>query len=151
MRQKIFVTALLLLMLPLTVLPVLSPGELPPSSPDGDATSLGEGGYVAGRIRIPAAGIHAEVLTASHGPDCGCCAPLWQGGIASTTADLSSVQVDDTAELLLLDGSRLVLECAEIVPCIRIGNALIGWRGVIEAQGDVLLVCGGRVYRFVRL
>ena len=141
MTRKMFVTALLLLMLPLTVLPLLSPGELPPSSPDS----------VAGRIRIPAAGIHAEVLTASHGPDCGCCAPLWQGGIASTTADLSSVQVDDTAELLLLDGSRLVLACAEIVPCIRIGNALIGWRGVIEAQGDVLLVCSGRVYRFVRL
>ena len=146
-----FVTLLLLLMLPLTALPLLSPAELPPSSPDGDATSLGEGGFVAGRIRIPAADIHAEVMTASHGSDCGCCGTLWQGGIASTTADLSAVQVDDMAELVTVDGDRLVLECVAVEPCVRVGRWLIGWRGVIRAQGDVLVYSGGSVYRFVRL
>lgn len=134
MTQKGFAIALVLLMLPLIVLPLLSPTQ-----------------YVAGRIRIPAADIHAEVMTASHGPDCGCCGVLWQGGVAYTTADLSGVKVYDTAELVTVDGDRMVLECVEVVSCLRVGSTLIGWRGILRAEGDVLLVSGGKAYRFVRL
>lgn len=109
---------------------------------------------VAGRIRIPAADISAEVMTASHGSDCGCCGVLWNGGIAYTTADLSGVQMDDKAELITVDGDRLVLEFVGMTHCLKIGNVLIG---NTRANGDVLLCdrAGNtlfvRVFRFVRL
>lgn len=94
--------------------------------------------------------IIADLMTTTHG-ECDCCAPLWGGGIATTTADMSSVRVDDTATIRLLDGSRLVLECVEIVLCIRMGRWLVGWQGVIEPRGDVLIYSGGRAYRMTRL
>lgn len=107
--------------------------------------------YVAGYIRIPQADIRAEIMTASHGSACGCCGILWNGGIASTAADLTAVRVDSVASLITLDGCRLVLECAEIIPCLRIGSLLFSWQGILQAQGDVLIVSGSTAYRFVIL
>lgn len=134
MKRWVFVTLLILLMLPLLMLPIL----------DRDM-------HLAGHILIPAADIRAEVMTASHGSDCGCCGMLWQGGIVTTTADLSAVQLYDTACLITVDGDSMALECVEITPCLRVGRWLIGWRGVILPEGDVLVVSGGRVYRWARL
>lgn len=133
MKRGIFLTLLTLLLLPLIVLPLLSV----------DAA-------VAGEIKIPTAGIWAEFMTADM-PVCDCCPALWNGGVATTTADLSSVQVWDVADLRTLDGGHLVLECVEILPCIRVGRWLIGWRGIIRTEGDVLLVSGNSVYRFMRM
>lgn len=107
-------------------------------------------GDVVGRIRIPSADLSAE-LYGTHVADCGCCPALWNGGIVSTLADLSPVEVGDMAKVTTLDGGRYVLECAEIVPCIRWGRWLLGWRGVIRANGDVLIVSGGKVYRWIML
>ncbi len=134
MKRSVFLTILMLLMLPLLMLPIL----------DRDM-------HVAGHIRIPAADISAEVMTASHGSDCGCCGMLWQGGIVTTTADLSTVQLYDTACLITVDEDSMALECVEITPCLRLGSTLIGWRGVILPEGDVLVVSRGRAYRFIRL
>ena len=104
--------------------------------------------FHAGTMRL--GDVLADLMTTTHG-ECDCCAPLWGGGIATTTADMSCVRVDDTATIRLLDGSRLVLECVEIVPCIRLGRWLIGWQGAIEPQGDVLIYSGGYAYRMTRL
>lgn len=134
MKRWVFVTLLLTLMLPLILLPIL----------DRDM-------HVAGHILIPAADIRAEVMKASHGSDCGCCGMLWQGGVVTTTADLTAVQLYDTACLITVDEDSIALECVEITPCLRFGSTLIGWRGVLRPEGDVLVVCGGRVYRFIRL
>lgn len=105
---------------------------------------------VCGRIRISTRDIHAEML-AEHGVDCGCCPSLWNGGVTSTTADLSTVSLYDMADIVTLDGGHYVLECMEIVPCIRVGNLLVGWRGVIKVQGDIIVYSAGKAYRFTRL
>lgn len=134
MKRSLFLIILILLMLPICVLPLLLPAQ-----------------HLSGHILIPAADIRAEVMTASHGSDCGCCGMLWQGGIVTTTADLSAVQLYDTACLITVDEDSMALECVEITPCLRLGSTLIGWRGVLRPEGDVLVVSGGRVYRFIRL
>lgn len=137
MKRWVFVVLLLLFVSVLTV-PVLLASQQPLS--------------VAGRISIPSADIHAEVMTASHGSDCGCCGVLWQGGVAYTTADLSGVKLDDKADLITVDGDRMVLEFVGMTHCLKIGNVLIG---NTRANGDVLLCTGStpfvRVFRFVRL
>lgn len=135
MKQRLFAALLVLIMLPLIVLPILYKGER----------------YVCGQLRIPAADIYADVYTTEHGPGCGCSAPLWHGGIASTEADLSGVQVDDMAAVTLLDGTRLVLECVDIVPCFRLGCWLISWQGIVRANGDVLLYTDVNGLPFVRV
>lgn len=132
---------LILLMLPLIVLPLLPEREWLPPSSLRSATSLGDGGDVAGRIRIPERGIYAEVYTTDHGPDCGCCGALWNGGTVTVTADLSSVQVGDMAEIYTVEGEHLVLECIEIRKNSR----------GMETNGDVLVINGRWVYRLTRL
>lgn len=134
MKRSLFLIILILLMLPICVLPILLPAQ-----------------HVAGHIIIPAADIRAEVMTASHGSDCGCCGMLWQGGIVTTTADLYTVQLYDTACLITVDDDSMAMECVKIIPCLRFGRWLLGWRGVILPEGDVLVVSGSRVYRFARL
>lgn len=102
----------------------------------------------AGTLRI--GDLCMEVYT-THGDACDCCAPLWGGGIVTARADLTSVQVGEWATITLLDGTRLVLECAAIVPCIRVGRWLVGLRGIIRADGDVVVFTHASAYRFVRL
>ena len=76
---------------------------------------------------------------------------LYNGGIVHTTADLSAVQLYDMACLITVDEDSMAMECVEITPCLRLGSTLIGWRGVIRPEGDVLVFSGGRAYRFIRL
>lgn len=117
---------ILIVLLPMIVLPLLPAREQ----------------YVWGRIRIPARGIRAEVYTAEHGDDCGCTSSLWHGGKVTVKADLSSVQLYDTAELTGLDGKHYVLECVSI-------TGIPAW--LQKTDGDVLVVNGRWVYRFIRL
>lgn len=132
MKQRTFILILTLLMLPLCALPLLSPDD----------------GYVCGRIRI--GDTLAEIHT-THGPSCDCCPAMWNGGIVTTTADLSSVRLQDWADVVTLDGGHYVGECVEIIPCVLVGKWLIGWRGVVKTEGDILIYTVYKAYRFVRL
>ena len=96
--------------------------------------------YVWGRIRIPARGIYAEVYTTERGDDC--IPTLWNGGKVTVKADLSEVQLYDTAELIGLEGEHYVLECVSI-------TGMPAW--LQQTRGDVLVVNGRWVYRFTRL
>lgn len=99
-------------------------------------------GHLYGSLSIPARGIIVEVYTTDHAPDCGCTPTLWNGGKVTADADLSAVEIGDMADMRSLDGEHYVLECIDI----RQGLALL-----MEPQGDVLVVNGRWVYRFVRL
>lgn len=135
MKQHTFVILLILLMLPLCALPIL----------------IRDTGDTVGRIRIPEQDITAWATMPMHEPDCGCCPSLWNGGIIYTDADLSTVRLYDTMNLYVFDGSRHVMECVEITPCIRVGGWLIGWRGVVRAKGDIIVYSAGKAHRFTRL
>lgn len=135
MKQRTFAALLVLIMLPLIVLPIL------------DADNLS----VYGCIRIPSAGICAEVYTTKHGQDCGCRGALWNGGQAFVQADMSAVHLYDMADLRSLDGEHLVLECVEIVDCIRVGQRLVSWQGIVHPNGDVLLCTDVNRWPFVRV
>lgn len=102
----------------------------------------------AGTLRI--GDLCMEVYT-THGDACDCCAPLWGGGIVTAGADLTSVQVGDWAVLTLLDGTRLVLECAAITPCLRVGRYLIGQWGITQAEGDIIVYDAFTAYWLARL
>lgn len=134
MKQFLFVLLLIVIMVSLIVLPLLSRGT----------TS------VVGRIRIPSADISADVYHVST-ESCTCCYELWHGGQASTLSDLSEVRIDDTAYLTLLSGQRFVVECVEILPCIRLGRWLVSWNGIVKDNGDVLIFSNGTVYRWTIL
>lgn len=94
--------------------------------------------------------ICADLYTMDR-PDCDCCAPLWGGGIAVTDADLFGVQEGDWATITLLDGTRLVLECAAITPCLRAGHWLIGQWGITRAEGEIIIYDKCTAWWFVRL
>ena len=97
--------------------------------------------YVAGRMYIRERGISAEVYTREAEPIDGM-SSLWHGGKVTVKADLSAVQLGDTAEIYTVEGEHLVLECIEI----RKG---LTWR--VKPQGDVLIINGHWMYRFTRL
>ena len=105
---------------------------------------------VVGRIKIPAIDLIADIYGASTS-ECDCCAPLWNGGQASTLSDLSGVNIDNKAHLTLLSGQRLVVECVEITPCIRVWHWFISWKGIVKDNGDVLIFSNGTVYRWTIL
>lgn len=123
---------LVLLMLLLCALPLLYP----------------EDGTAAGTLCI--GDVCADLYTLDR-PACDCCAPLWGGGIAVTDADLSSVQQGDWATITLMDGTRLVMECAAILPCIRVGNWIVSQHGIFRAEGDIIIYNKCTAYWFVRL
>lgn len=97
--------------------------------------------YVAGRIRIPARGISAEVYTHEEDPIDGM-SSLWQGGTVTTDADLSGVQVGDFAHIYTTEGEHLVLEC------IRIRT---GFPWFIRPGGDVVVINDRIICRLTRL
>lgn len=132
--MKETVIFVLLITLPLVLLSLLSPGDV----------------SVAGRIRIPAIDISADVYSVSTA-ECTCCVELWHGGRASTLSDLSALAIDDMAYMTLISGQRFVLECVEITPCIRVGRWLVSWHGIIKESGDVLIFNNATVYRFTIL
>ena len=121
--KRNFLIILIILLLPMIVLPLLSPRAQ----------------YVAGRIRIPARGIESSVYTSEAEPIDGM-SSLWQGGTVTTDADLSNVQVGDFAHIYTTEGEHLVLECVNIMGCLVIGQTMItSWGRVVHANGDVLL------------
>ena len=125
MKRYIFLLTLIILLLPMIVLPLLSPRAQ----------------YVAGRIRIRERGIAASLYTKEEDVPDGM-SVLWGGGKVTTDADLSQVQVGDMAHLYTVEGEHLVLEC------VRIRKGL-GW--FEKPQGDVIVINKKWVYRFTRL
>lgn len=132
MKRFTFLIILILLMSPICVLPLLCPND----------------GTAAGTLCI--GDVCAKVYTLER-PDCDCCAPLWGGGIAVTDANLSCVQEGDWVTITLLDGTRMVMECAAITPCLRVGNCLIGPWGITPAEGEIIIYKGYTAWWFVRM
>jgi len=107
--------------------------------------------YTCGMLRIPEAGLDVELTTSIHGSDCGCCGVLYQGGVTYTDDDMEGIQLYTMVYLAIIDYSVTVLEYVGSEPCLRFGNLLIGNHGIIKTDGDLLVVNGCVVYRFVRL
>lgn len=132
MKRFVFLAVLALIMSPICVLPLLYPDD----------------GTAAGTLCI--GDICADLYTLDR-PACDCCAPLWGGGIAVTDADLSCVRVGDWATITLLDGTRLIMECAAITPCLRVGRYLIGPWGITQAEGEIIIYDKCTAWWLVRL
>ena len=98
--------------------------------------------YVYGKLRIRTRGIYADVYIRDHDQDCDCTTPLWHGGRVTVKEDLSTVQLYDMAELTSLTGEHYVLELVSI-------TGIPAWMQKVD--GDVLVVNGLYVYRFIRL
>ena len=105
------------------------------------AISPTEASHPIGTIRIQDAGIYAEISITGHARDCGCCPSLWNGGIVTTTADLSTVQVGYWADIRTQDGGHYVMECVEI-------RAGLLW--LMDPDGDIIVVSGRTGYRLMR-
>ena len=135
MKERTFVALLILVMLPVLVLPLFDTAD----------------GPACGSIRIPAAGLTANVYYIHQPQTCGCCGMLWNGGQVDIKEDVSAVRIYDVADMTTIDGTHHVLECVEIVSCIRVGRWLIGWSGVLRTNGDVLLCTSANRWPFVRV
>lgn len=138
MKQSVFVVLLVLILLPVVVLPILSA----PSGVVMVATIAAPNeSYIQGSIRIPTAGVDASLSLAHVDDDC-CYMGLWNGGCIIGDAQMfESVKVGDWADIDMPD-CHLVLECVEI-------KHTIGY--LDKPHGDVLIICGLKVYRFTRL
>lgn len=92
----------------------------------------------SGWLRIPSSGVDVPLFRVH---DDGCCFyGLYNGGKVDMRAtDLSTVSIDSVAFIMHEDVS-LVLECVEIIDCVQIGDALLSMRGIVHADGDVLIV-----------
>lgn len=98
--------------------------------------------HVYGKLRIRSRGIYADVYIRGHDQTCDCTTPLWHGGRVTVKDDLSEVKPYDMAELTSLTGEHYVLECVSI-------TGVPSW--LQKTDGDVLVVNGWLVYRFIRL
>lgn len=123
--KRNFLFILIILLLPMIVLPLLSPRAQ----------------YVAGRMYIRERGIAASLYTKEEDVLDGM-SVLWGGGKVTTDADLSEVQVGDMAHLYTVEGEHLVLECVDIRK---------SWGWFMKPQGDVIVINQKWVYRFTRL
>lgn len=138
MKRSVFITLLVLTMLPVVVLPLLTA----PSGVVMKATIAAPNEpNQQGSIKIPQAGVDAS-LSLTHVDDERCYMGLWNGGYIIGDAQVfESVKVGDWADIDMPD-CHLVLECVEIKHSI----------GQLEnPDGDVLILCGLKVYRFTRL
>ncbi|MGN1367808.1 MAG: hypothetical protein ACI4WX_02995, partial [Aristaeellaceae bacterium] len=100
-----------------------------------------------GTVEIQSAGVHT-LLYPVHVDGCGELV-LWNGGrIHTGDESFKAIALWDKATIR---PEKMVLECVSINQCVRIGNWLIGWQGVIHPGGDVLIVSGNTVYRFTLL
>lgn len=97
--------------------------------------------YVAGRMYIRERGIAASLYTKEEDVLDGM-SVLWGGGMVTTDADLSEVQVGDMAHLYTVEGEHLVLECIEI------RKGCVWWD---KPKGDVIVIDGKWVCRMTRL
>lgn len=135
MKRHIFMTLLVLILLPVVVLPIITK----PSGVVMKATIAAPNEQ--GSIRIPAAGVDASLSLAHVDDDC-CYMGLWNGGYIIGDAQMfESVKVGDWADIKTPE-CHLVLECVEIK--YTIGQ-------LDKPDGDVLILCGLKVYRFTRL
>ena len=98
--------------------------------------------HVYGKLRIRARDIYADVYIRGHDQGCDCTTPLWHGGKVTVKDDLSAVKPYDMAELTSLTGEHYVLECVSI-------TGVPSW--LQNVDGDVLVINGWLVYRFIRL
>ena len=98
--------------------------------------------HIYGKLRIRSRDIYADVYIRDHDQTCDCTSPLWHGGTVTVKADLSEVQLYDMAELTSLTGEHYVLELVSI-------TGIPAW--MQKTDGDVLVVNGLYVYRFIRL
>lgn len=116
--------------------------------PDVVVTVDNNGLIPVGVVKIPSADI--EMLLYPVHVDTCCDILLWNGGRIHADNDeaFSKIELWDWAEV---EPEGLVLECVSIQRCTTIGDWLIGWHGIIEPGGDVLIVSGNRVYRFTLL
>ena len=138
MKRSVFITLLVLTMLPVVVLPIMTA----PSGVVMMATIAAPNEpNQQGSIKIPNAGVDAS-LSLTHVDDERCYMGLWNGGYIIGDAQVfESVKVGDWADIDMPD-CHLVLECVEIKHSI----------GQLEnPDGDVLILCGLKVYRFTRL
>jgi len=135
MKRSVFVTLLVLFILPMVVLPIITK----PTGVVMEATIAAPN--TQGSIKIPSAGVNAS-LSLTHF-DCDCCyMGLWNGGRINGDAQMfESVKLGDWAEIVMPE-CHLVLECVELK--YSIGQ-------LDKPNGDVLIICGLKVYRFMRL
>ncbi len=135
MKTKVFIALLIAIMSPMFILPMLA-------DTDGMVMRASNAApNTQGSIRIPNAGVDASLSLAYA--DCDCCyMGLWNGGYIIGDAQMfESVKVGDWADIRTPE-CHLVLECVEIKHTIS---------AFVKAEGDVLIVCGLKVYRFTRL
>ncbi len=118
------------------------------SCPDVVVTVDNNGLMPLGVVKISSADI--EMLLYPVHVDTCCDIILWNGGRIHADNDeaFSKIKLCDWAEV---EPEGLVLECVSIERCTTIGGWLVGWHGIIEPGGDVLIVSGSRVYRFTLL
>ena len=116
--------------------------------PDVVVTVDNNGLVPCGVVKIPSAEIET-LLYPVHVDSC-CDLVLWNGGRihAGDAEAFEEIELWDTA---YIKPEGMVLECVSIERCTTIGEWLIGWHGIIEPGGDVLIVSGNRVYRFTLL
>lgn len=93
----------------------------------------------AGQLCIPSEDIEMDLYRVYD--NCVCCyLGLYNGGRVEVRGiDLSDVCIECTA-CIEQEDVYLVLECVEIMNCVQIGNTLLSRRGVVHAEGDVLIV-----------
>jgi hypothetical protein len=93
----------------------------------------------AGQLCIPSEDIEMDLYRVYD--DCVCCyLGLYNGGRVEVRGiDLSDVGIECTA-CIEQEDVYLVLECVEIVDCVKIGGTLLSLRGVVHVEGDVLIV-----------
>ena len=135
MKTKVFIALLIAIMSPVFILPMLA-------DTDGVVMRASNAApNTQGSIKIPSAGVDAS-LSLAHA-DCDCCyMGLWNGGRIIGDAEMfESVKVGDWADIRTPE-CHLVLECVEIKHTLGC---------FVKAEGDVLIVCGWKVYRFIRL
>ena len=125
--MKVFVALSFVILLVLISLPLF----------ENDGVVMMAGGVdgVDGCIRIPSVGIYAPLSLVCY--DTCCYMGLWNGGRIDMDCDLSAVCIGDWARVD--QEYSLMLECVSIESCFLVGDVLIGWRGIVRSDGDVLI------------
>lgn len=111
----------------------------------------------SGRIVIPSEDVEMDLYRVHDGQLC-CYYGLYNGGkIEVRGVDLSGIDIGCMADIKQED-VHLVLECVEVIDCVKIGKVLLSTPdvGVVNADGDVLIImCDNsplvKVWRMTRL
>lgn len=93
----------------------------------------------SGRLVIPSEDVEMDLYRVHDGQLC-CYYGLYNGGkIEVRGVDLSGIGIGSMADIRQED-VHLVLECVEVIDCVKIGKVLLSTHGVVNADGDVLIV-----------